>query len=108
MRPDPLNALIEAVRSLESDGRRVMIVGAVARELVFDRTLGGRPHRVTRDLDVAVRVSGWREYGILAATLTSETQFRLLEPNGITFVDPDGTSLDLLPFGGILEPGAAT
>ena len=54
MRPDPLNALIEAVRSLESDGRRVMIVGAVARELVFDRTLGGRPHRVTRDLDVAV------------------------------------------------------
>ncbi len=100
---DPLHAIVEAVQALESDGRRILLVGAFARELTFDRALGSRPYRATRDVDAGVEVASWEAYDSLATRLVTNTRFHRLEPDGLTFVHEDGTQLDLLPFGGILD-----
>ena len=100
---DPVHAIVEAVQALESDGRRILLVGAFARELTFDRALGSRPYRATRDVDAGVEVASWEAYDSLATRLVMNTRFHRLEPDGLTFVHEDGTQLDLLPFGGILD-----
>ncbi len=54
---EPLHAIVEAVQTHESDGRRILLIGAFARELTFARALGSRPHQATRD---SMQVSRWQ------------------------------------------------
>lgn len=53
MLPDRLDNAIAAIQLIEAEGFEVILVGAIVRELVFDRKLGDRRHRATRDVDAA-------------------------------------------------------
>ncbi len=101
MPPDHLDHAIAAIQLIEAEGFEVILVGAVARELVFDRKLGDRHHRATRDVDAAVRIGSWASYEALVAKLIEVLGFRRAEPDGLKFVHDDGTELDVLPYGAI-------
>ena len=82
------------------------IVGALARDLIFEHQHDIAPVRSTRDVDVAVIVADWDEYRSLAARLLREHGFRETDrPHRLEA--PGGTLLDLIPFGAIENPDRA-
>lgn len=79
---------------------RVLLIGAFARQIIFDQQHEGQPYRSTRDIDLGVRVATWSEYGdfvtaLVSAGFTREAEHKLRYP--------DGTEFDLLPFGGVVD-----
>ncbi|HZJ09684.1 MAG TPA: hypothetical protein VFD39_08320 [Trueperaceae bacterium] len=93
-----LSALLGAAEAL---GLTVLVIGAFARELIVDVPYGGRPYRATRDVDAAVRVASWESYRALVAALVEEAGFRRISDHRVQF--EDGTPIDLLPFGGVVN-----
>lgn len=53
-----LEAFLALQRAAQGRGLRVLLVGAVARQLVFDQLHREGPYRATRDIDAVVRVDG--------------------------------------------------
>ena len=80
MSTEPLSVLAEAVHLLERAGHRVVLVGAVARQTVFDSRLGRHPYRATRNVDAAVRVSDWKQYEQIASILTNGGRSESTDP----------------------------
>lgn len=95
-----LEAVAVLARVAESCGLRVLLIGAFARQIVFDQQHEGRPYRATRDIDVGVRVATWNEYGDLITALVSAGFIREAE-HKLRY--RDGTEFDLLPFGGVVD-----
>ena len=95
-----LEAVAVLARVAKSRGLRILLIGAFAREVIFDQHYEGRPYRATRDIDVGVRVATWNEYGnfitdLLSAGFMREAEHKLRYR--------DGTEFDLLPFGGVVD-----
>lgn len=97
---DVLQAVARVAWELSLD---FMVVGAGARDLLLEA--GGFRIRVRRtfDVDVAVRVKDWDEYGRLFARLQEEYGCRP-DPRfrGRLFF-PGAPSMDLIPFGAIAD-----
>jgi len=101
---DPASlALFETLsETAGSLGFPFFVVGATARDLIFEVGHGLPSKRATLDRDFGVRVSGWDEFSNLKKSLlafghfkeTKETQ-RLLYRDEIL--------VDILPFGGIAD-----
>lgn len=106
MTPDALVALRALQAIVASTGHHIVLIGAYAREMTFDRVLDIPPLRATRDIDAAVRVGGWAEFELLATALTATGAFRRVERDGLTFVHESGTEIDLLPYGAIADANA--
>ncbi len=64
-----LEAVAALTRVAEARGLRVLLIGALAREIVFDQQPEDRPYRATRDIDVGVRVATWDEYRAFVGAL---------------------------------------
>ena len=89
-----------------AEGIDFFIVGALARDLIFEHRHDIAPVRSTRDVDVAVIVADWDEYRGLSAQLAREHGFREADrPHRLEA--PSGTLLDLIPFGAIETPDRA-
>lgn len=54
--------LAEVVRAAAAVGVEVLVIGAVARDILIRHLLGARPERATKDVDVAVAVPDWAAY----------------------------------------------
>jgi predicted nucleotidyltransferase len=78
-------------------GIEVMVVGAVARDIIVRRLTGTPPVRATRDVDVAVSVESWDELAELTDGMTSSGQ----AAHRFTVL---GVPVDVVPFGGIEAP----
>lgn len=103
---DEVIEAIQALRSaLAATGHQVVLVGAHARNLTIDRPLGHEPRR-TRDVDFAVRVADWTEYGVVATALVEIAGFQRRQTDTIKFLHPNGTELDIIPYGGIVDQDA--
>jgi predicted nucleotidyltransferase len=88
------------------EGIDFFIVGALARDLIFEHQHDIATVRSTRDIDVAVIVADWDEYRGLSARLIREHGFRETDrPHRLEA--PSGTPLDLIPFGTIETPDRA-
>lgn len=95
-----LEAVAVLARVAEFRGLRVLLIGAFARQIVFDQQHEGQAYRATRDIDVGVRVATWKEYGdfitdLMSAGFIHEAEHKLRYR--------DGTEFDLLPFGGVVD-----
>ena len=95
-----LEAVATLARIAEVYGLRTLLIGAFAREIVFDQQYGGKRYRATRDIDVGVYVATWTDYwtfvdALVAAGFTHDAEHKLRYL--------DGTELDLLPFGGVVN-----
>lgn len=95
-----LEAVAVLARVAEARGLRVLLIGAFARQIVFDQQYEGQPYRATRDIDLGVRVATWGEYGDFITALVSAGFTREAE-HKLRYLD--GTEFDLLPFGGVVD-----
>ncbi len=83
-------------------GIRFFVVGATARDLIFEFGHGLPSKRATKDVDLGVRLSSWREFKTLKESLLTSGHFtqtkevqRLLYRGELL--------IDILPFGGIAD-----
>ena len=98
--PD-LEAFAALQQTAERRGLNVLLVGAVARQIVFDRLHRKDPYRATHDIDAVVRVSGWDEYHQFLRDLGELHPFRKTSDHHMIY--REATEVDLLPFGGVAD-----
>jgi predicted nucleotidyltransferase len=99
---DPVSVALFATlgEAADSLGVPFFVVGATARDMIFDLGHGRPSRRATTDKDFGVRVSSWDEFNKLKKSLltrglckeTKEVQRLLYQGNLL---------IDILPFGGI-------
>jgi len=96
-----------AAQALALDG---FVMGATARDILLAGVFGLSADRATRDVDFAVAVEGWPQFEAIKARLVGTDAFdfdakiahRLYSR---TVSGGRGVPLDLIPFGGVEEPG---
>ena len=81
------------------------VIGATARDIIFEYAYGIKAPRGTRDIDLAVQIASWQEFQQLQNQLIATGQFsstkmaqRLLYQNEIP--------VDIVPFGAINHEGS--
>lgn len=81
------------------------VIGATARDIVFECGYGIKPSRATRDIDLGVKVADWQQFQKLSDGLINTKIFR---PSSATqrFFHESGIPVDIVPFGPIA--GSAT
>jgi predicted nucleotidyltransferase len=86
--------LAELHQSATQCGVKIMVVGAVARDILIRHVVGSAPERATADIDVAVAVSSWPDIDRLTATMerTADSVHKFLLR---------GIEVDIIPFGEI-------
>lgn len=86
-------------------GVPIMVVGATARQLVFNSPHGIRPYRSTMDWDFGVRVPSWEAFGQFPMALLDTNAFRPdLREHRLIYAATD-MPVDLVPFGGLEADG---
>lgn len=85
-------------------GIRWVIIGATARDLVYENWFGISPRRRTSDVDLAIEVESWDDYARLRTALLDKGAFVECEHERqcLKFSET-GLELDIVPFGGIEE-----
>ncbi len=100
---DILRHVSDASRSLDI---KTFVIGATARDLIFEYVYGAKIRRKTEDVDFAIAVASWSEYGRLKRVLIDSDKFRddLKQEQRIWWVgEPGEMRVDLVPNGGV-EP----
>jgi predicted nucleotidyltransferase len=85
--------LAELSRRTADCGVDMMVVGAVARDILIRHVVGSDPERATKDIDVAIAVSSWAQFACVTSGLVSSRaaqRFLVL-----------GVEVDIIPFGEI-------
>ena len=77
-----------------------LVVGAMARDLIFECGFGIRVGRATRDIDFGIRVEDWDSFQQLTRSLTTN-DWHCAPRQQHRFVHPNGVPVDLIPFGGV-------
>jgi predicted nucleotidyltransferase len=101
---DPLTiALFEDITNVaKSMSIQFFVLGATARDILFDKGFDIKTSRATSDIDFAVQVADWNEYKKLKQSLTETGRFELtrkaqrLRFNGKLLID-------IVPFGAIID-----
>jgi predicted nucleotidyltransferase len=76
------------------------VIGATARDIVFECGYGIKPSRATRDIDLGVKVADWQQFQKLSEGLINTDKFRPSSSRQ-RFFHQCGTPLDIVPFGPI-------
>ena len=79
-------------------GVHIMVVGAVARDILISQVTGAPPQRATADLDIAVAISSWSDIDRMTAGLSA------VPSSAHRFIVRD-TEVDIIPFGDIETAG---
>jgi predicted nucleotidyltransferase len=98
---DPLltRTLCEVKLEADSLGIPFFVIGATARDIVFEHCHAIRSPRATRDLDIAIEVAGWNEFEELTAALIATGRFSATsQPHKLRSAVYE---LDIVPFGPI-------
>ena len=85
-------------------GIRWVIIGATARDLVYEQWFGIAPRRRTSDVDLAIEVHSWDDYTRLRTALTENGPFEECgrERQRLKCRET-GLPIDIVPFGGVEE-----
>jgi predicted nucleotidyltransferase len=95
-----LAELIADVRTAAPDAR-VLLVGAMARDLLLYHAHGIRAARATSDVDLALAVADWAEFGSLRNALLSSGTFEPHRKVNHKVFHRGRLEIDLIPFGGV-------
>ena len=102
-KPDlrPLAALIRDLRAAAPDAD-VMLVGAMARDVLLLHAYGIKLPRATTDVDIALAVSDWAAFHKLRDALLAAGKFlaRTTTLHKLVYVDLN-IAIDLIPFNGV-------
>jgi predicted nucleotidyltransferase len=79
------------------------LVGATARSIIMETGFRIRSARATKDVDIALQVSGWDEFDRLKQALLDSGRFSdARETQRLIFRNE--LPVDIIPFGGISDP----
>ena len=102
---DPIT--VEVLRAVDAAARDLAIgyfvAGAMARDIVLLNVFGFDTIRATRDLDLAVHVSGWDQFNALKKRLIDAHRFSMANSAVQKVYSPSQYPVDLVPFGGVVE-----
>jgi predicted nucleotidyltransferase len=91
-------------------GIEYLVAGATARDILLVGVFGLETGRATRDVDLAVAVDGWSAFEAiktrLVATGAFETDRMIVHRLFHLRAERRGYPIDLVPFGGVEDPGA--
>jgi len=93
-------------RSFNQLNTNFYLIGALARQVWYEK--GNMSFRTTKDVDYAVLVSNEDEYQRIRAYLIDTEKFTPYRGNAFVLIAPDGTQVDILPFGEIEDDGSVT
>jgi len=85
--------------ALQTLGIDYYLIGALARDVWFAQE--NIPSRRTSDVDFAILVPEQKHFEELKAFLSQEKRFTELKNNSFAMLSPNGTTVDILPFGSI-------
>jgi predicted nucleotidyltransferase len=86
--------LAELHERAQAQGVELMVVGAVARDILIRHVVGAPPERATADVDVAAAVSTWEELHLVTQTMQPAR-------NSVHTFLVRNMEVDVIPFGGI-------
>jgi predicted nucleotidyltransferase len=101
---DPLSAALftSVGETAGSLGIAFFVVGAMARDMIFDLGHGRPSRRATLDRDFGVRVESWAEFGKLKESLLTSGLFKeTRDMQRLRF--QGGLDVDFVPFGGVAD-----
>jgi predicted nucleotidyltransferase len=93
-------------RSFAELGIDFYLIGALARQVWYEK--GSISFRTTKDIDYAALVSSQDEYQRIREYLIVKEKFTPYRGNAFVLIAPDGTQVDILPFGEIEDDGSVT
>lgn len=95
---EPAAAVLAEVQEIAARrGIEVMVVGAVARDIIVRSFTGTPPDRATSDVDIAVSVGTWDQFAELTDGMTSVRR----AAHRFSVI---GVPVDVVPFGAIEAP----
>lgn len=97
----PLEALRALLARGEETGVPLLVIGAVARDLVVHLPLGHTQIRATKDVDIAIAVPSNEDFAAFTHGLEQRD-------NGMHAFTVAGIAVDVVPFGGIEADGHIT
>lgn len=80
-------------------GMDFFVIGASARDIMFNLVHGIKIERVTNDIDFSIRIRNWGDYSILANTLMENNFYSSKIVHRFTYKSIP--SIDIIPFGEI-------
>ncbi|MCT7969567.1 nucleotidyl transferase AbiEii/AbiGii toxin family protein [Laspinema sp. D1] len=106
LEPQEKQVLVDLKAVLDSLDLPMLVVGAGARLLIFDRQYN-REGRATKDGDVAVELDSWSDFQTLCDRLTlgENPRFKVAHKVPHKFIHMEtGVEVDIVPFGEIGQP----
>lgn len=102
-----LSRLADVVSDLRlaAPATRPLLVGAMARDVLLQHAHGIQPRRATEDIDLAIMTADWSEFEALRQAMIDSPYFKPLAEIRHKFRHRGGSPLDLIPFGGVQDPG---
>lgn len=98
---DPALRDILALVHREASARGILffVIGATARDILLTHCHAIKGYRLTRDLDIGIKVADWSEFQKLSEALIATGSFTAdREPNRLMY---GGFPVDIVPYGGI-------
>ena len=100
---EQVNIIRQVVRAAESQGLRLFIVGAQARDLLLQYVYDLPVHRATNDIDFGIIVESWDEFTKLRDDLIADKNFQPHRTMRQRLVHESELLIDLIPFGDLEE-----
>jgi len=98
------NIIRQVVHAAESQGLRLFIVGAQARDLLLQYAYDLPVRRATNDIDFGIVVESWDEFTKLRDNLIASEKFQSHKTMRQRLVHESGLLIDLVPFGQLEKP----
>lgn len=97
-------AVLRSIKDVaESLNIPFFVVGAFAREMIFEYIHQIPSPRITEDIDIGVEVASWEEYQLLKATLLERKILTETKTHHRFVANESSIIVDILPYGGITD-----
>lgn len=103
--PNEISEIVELI-ALEAEKLDipVFVVGATARDIILEHEHNIKPKRSTTDIDFAVAVETWEQYGHLKKALLDTKNVEFIKDTLNFRKKSSGILIDIVPFGGVESP----
>lgn len=103
--PDNILEILRIVFDVSAELKiQTFIIGAIARDLIFENVYNAEIRRATEDIDFGVAVESWEKYESLKKALAETGRLRIdkkIEQRMWWNIRDEEMKIDLVPFGGL-------
>ncbi|MEX2090386.1 MAG: hypothetical protein WEB62_11485 [Bacteroidota bacterium] len=102
--PHLVAAIEDLWRFASAVGTELVVIGATARDIMFEHIYNVRAPRATVDIDIAIRLANWEGFESLKKEMLLSDIFTKDKKSQHRFYHMNGQSFDIIPFGDIEKP----